>query len=63
MLGALVGKVNKHQIGPHDTIRKVLKHKCLKCLHIVHLDLICMSYDKKKGWESNSEFDFRPQTP
>ncbi len=48
MFRALVGKANKHQIGPQDTIRKVLKHKCLKCLHIVYLDLICMSYDKKK---------------
>jgi hypothetical protein len=34
---------------PHDTIRKVLKLKCFKCSHIVHLNLICKSYDQKKG--------------
>ncbi len=49
--------------APHDTIRKVLKHICLQCPHIVHLDLICMSYDKKKGQESNWEFDSQPQIP
>jgi hypothetical protein len=36
-------------------IQKVSKHKCLKFPYIVHLDLICMSYDQKKGQESNSE--------
>jgi hypothetical protein len=49
MFRALVGKANKHQIGPEDTIRKVLKCRCLKCLCIVRLDLIYMSYDQKKG--------------
>jgi hypothetical protein len=34
-----------------EIIKKVLKRRCLKCLCIVHLDLICMSYDKKKGWK------------
>jgi hypothetical protein len=32
-------------------------------LHIVHLDLICMSYDQKKGRESNWEFDSLSQIP
>jgi hypothetical protein len=41
------------KLGPQDTIKKVLKFKCLKCPHIVHLDLICISYDQKKGQESN----------
>jgi hypothetical protein len=41
------------KLGPQDTIRNVLKLKCLKCPHMVHLDLICMNYDKKKGQESN----------
>jgi len=45
MFRTLVGKVNKHQIGPHDTIKKVLNCRYLKCLHIVQLDLICMNYD------------------
>jgi len=35
--------------GRHDTIRNILKCRCLKCPRIVHLDLICMSYDQKKG--------------
>ncbi len=50
-------------MGPHDTIKKVLKHKCLKFPHIVHLNLNCISYEQKKGQESNWEFDFRPQIP
>jgi hypothetical protein len=37
------------QMGPHDTIRKILKRRCLRHPLIVHLDLICMSYDQKKG--------------
>jgi hypothetical protein len=37
------------KLGPHDTIRKVLKHKFLRCPRIIHLDLICMSYDQRKG--------------
>jgi hypothetical protein len=51
------------KLCPHDTIRKVLNPRWLKCPHIVHLNLICMSYDQKKGRESNWEFDFRPQIP
>ncbi len=46
-------KQTSTKLGPYDTIGKVLKFKCLKCLHIVHLDLICMNYDQKKGQESN----------
>jgi hypothetical protein len=51
------------KLGPHDTINKALKCKCLKWARIVHLNLIFMNYDQKKGWESNWEFDFRPQIP
>ncbi len=53
------------KLGPLNTIRKVLKHRCLKRPCIVHVDLICMSHDQKKGqeWESNWEFDSWPQTP
>jgi hypothetical protein len=47
------------KLGPQDTIRKVLECGCLKCPLIVHLDLICMSYDQKKG----QEFNFWPQIP
>ncbi len=56
------GKKNT-KLGPQDTIRNVLKCRCLKCPRIVHLDLICMSYDQKKGQESNGEFDSQAQTP
>jgi hypothetical protein len=63
MFKTLVEKVNKHQNGPQDTIRKFMKRRCSKCPHIAYLDLICMGYDQKKGWESNWEFDSQPQIP
>jgi len=44
----LVEKPNKHQTRPLGYHRKVSKCRCLKCSHIVHLDLKCMNYDKKK---------------
>jgi hypothetical protein len=50
-------RANQCQIEPQDIIKKVLKCKCLKGLHIVHLDIIGMSCDQKKGQESNWEFD------
>jgi hypothetical protein len=49
MFQALVGKAKNTKLSPQDNIEKVLKCKCLKCPRIVHLDLICMSYDQKKG--------------
>jgi hypothetical protein len=61
MFKTLVENVDKHQLGPHDNIGKVLKFKGLKCPHIVHLNLKCMNYDSNKGWESNWEFDYWPQ--
>ncbi len=48
------------KLSPHDTIKNFLKCRCLKCTCIVHLDLIWMSYDKKKGRKSNYKFDSRP---
>jgi hypothetical protein len=53
MFKALVGRETSTKLGPEDIIRKVLKRKCFKCPRIVHLNLICMSYDQKKGQESN----------
>jgi hypothetical protein len=44
------------KLGPHDTIKKFLKYRCLSYPHIVHLNMICIHYDQKKGWESNWEF-------
>ncbi len=49
------------KLAPQDTIEKALHRKCLKCPHIVHFNLICMSYDQKKGKESNWEFDSQRQ--
>jgi len=49
MFGTLVRKVKNIKLGPHDTIKKVLKCRCLKCLQIIYLDVMCMSYNKKKG--------------
>ncbi len=54
-------KQTSTKLGPQDTIRKFLKHKCLLKVPL-HLNLICMSYDQKMGHESNWEFDFRPQS-
>jgi len=41
-------------------IRKLLKHRCLKCARITHLDIWNTSYGQKKGRESNWQFDSRP---
>jgi hypothetical protein len=34
-------------------IRKILKHRCLKCARIIHLDIWNTSYGQKKSQESN----------
>jgi hypothetical protein len=59
MFRALVRRSNKHKIGPPNNIKKVLKLRCFKCPCMVHLNLICMNYDQKKGREW--EFDSRLQ--
>jgi hypothetical protein len=41
-------------------IGKLLKLKCLKWARITHLDIWNTSYDQKKSWESNWQFDSRP---
>jgi hypothetical protein len=41
-------------------IEKLLKRRCLKWACIAHLDIWNMSYDQKKGRESNWQFDSRP---
>jgi hypothetical protein len=41
-------------------IRKLSKFKCQKWPHMSHLDICSTSYGKKKGRESNWQFDFRP---
>jgi hypothetical protein len=42
------------------TVGKVLKCRCLKWPCISHLDICSTSYGRKKGWESNCQFDSRP---
>jgi hypothetical protein len=42
-------------------ISKLLKCRCLKWARMTHLDICNTSYGKKKGWESNWQFDSRPQ--
>jgi hypothetical protein len=42
-------------------IGKLLKRRCLKWARIVHLNIWNISYDQKKGRESNCQFDSRPQ--
>jgi hypothetical protein len=41
-------------------IEKLLKCKCQKWPRMSHLDICSTSYGKKKGWESNWQFDSRP---
>ncbi len=41
-------------------IGKLLKHRCLKWACIAHLDILNISYDQKKGQESNWQFDSWP---
>jgi hypothetical protein len=43
------------KLATQNTIKKVLKYRCLWCTPIVHLDLICMSYFSKEGLVS--QFD------
>jgi len=42
-------------------IRKILKLKCLKWAHIVHLDIWNTSYGQKKGRGSNCQFNSWPE--
>jgi hypothetical protein len=63
MFRTLVERQINTKLSFENIIRKVLKLKCSNYLHIVHLYMICMSYDKKKRRESNYKFEFdsRPQ--
>ncbi len=42
------------------TVGKVLKCKCLKWPRMSRLDIYSLSYEQKKGRESNWQFDSRP---
>jgi hypothetical protein len=41
-------------------IGKLLKCRCWKWARMSHLDIYNTNYGKKKGWESNWQFDSRP---
>jgi len=47
--------------GVFYIIGKLLKPRYLKWARIAHSDIWNTSYGQKKGWESNCQFDFRPQ--
>jgi hypothetical protein len=53
MFKTLVGKAKKIPKWAPKIPLERFKHRCLKCPYIVHLYLICMNYDLKKGRESN----------
>jgi hypothetical protein len=46
--------------GVHYTVEKVLKCICSKWPRMNHLDIRSTSYGRKKGRESNWQFDSRP---
>jgi hypothetical protein len=46
--------------GVLHVIRKLLKCRCRKYPRMSHLDICSISYSKKKGRESNWQFDSRP---
>jgi hypothetical protein len=46
--------------GVLGTVEKVLKCKCPKWPRMSHLDICSTSYGRKKGRESNWQFDSRP---
>jgi hypothetical protein len=41
-------------------IEKILELRCIKLARITHLDMWNTSYDQKKRWESNWQFDSQP---
>jgi hypothetical protein len=54
------GQNTSHWRVPY-IIGKLLKFRCLKWARMTHLDIYNTSYGKKKGRESNWQFDSRPQ--
>ncbi len=53
------GQISSH-LSALNVIKKVLKCRCPKWPRIGHLDIFNPSYEQKKGWESNCQFDCRP---
>ncbi len=53
------GQISLH-LNDLRVIGKVLKCRCPKWPRTSHLDICSSSYGRKKGWESNWQFDSRP---
>jgi len=53
------GQITLHW-GVLYIIEKLSKCRCRKWARMGHLDICITRYDKKKGWESNWQFDSRP---
>jgi hypothetical protein len=43
-------------------IKNLLRRRCLKWAHTIHLSIYSTSYGQKKGQESRCHFDFQPLT-
>jgi len=52
---------NSMAYGVFYIIKNLLEFRCLKWVRISHLDIWNTSYGQKKGWESNCQFDSRPE--
>jgi hypothetical protein len=57
---SIAGGQNALNWGVFYIIGKLLKCRCRKWARMSHLDICSTSYGKKKGWESNWQFDSRP---
>jgi hypothetical protein len=55
-----LGSQNTLPWGVLHVIGKLLKCRCRKWPRMSHLDICSISYGKKKGWESNWQFDSWP---
>jgi hypothetical protein len=51
---------NTSHWGVIYTVGEILKCRCAKWSHMSHLDSCSTNYDRKKGRESNWQFDSRP---
>jgi len=56
----IAGGQNTSHWGVFYTVEKVLKCRCPKWPRMSHLDICSLSYEQKKGRESNWQFDSRP---
>jgi hypothetical protein len=54
------GQKNTSHWGVIYIIEKLLKCRCLKWAHMIHLDIYNTSYDTQKGRKSNWQFDSQP---